>query len=96
MHYYDKNTNEDGKTKVGEGEILYIKPRHPEKGATTTRCETWNDALHDVDIERRLWGNGPELSAEEADRLTFCCCECCHGDACSGLSERFVELSHNI
>ena len=41
----------------------------------------------DVDLEAGLWGTGPELSAEEADRLTFCCCECCHGNACRGLSE---------
>ena len=40
MHYYDKSTNGDGKTKVAEGEILYIKPRHPDKGVTTIRCET--------------------------------------------------------
>ena len=31
VHYYDKNVNSDGKTKVGEGDILYIVPRHPKK-----------------------------------------------------------------
>ena len=50
---------------------------------------TWQDALHDIDVdlEEGLWGTGPELSAEEVQRLTFCCCECCHGNACPGLSE---------
>ena len=86
VHYYDKNANGDGKTKVGEGEIIYIRPRHPDKGSTPTlRCEAWNDV--DIDLERSLWGTGPELSAKEADRLTFCCCECCHGDTCRGFSE---------
>ena len=86
VHYYDKNPNGDGKTKVGEGEIIYIRPRHPDKGVTPTlRCEAWNDV--DIDLERSLWGTGPELSAEEADRLTFYCCECCHGDTCRGFSE---------
>ena len=86
MHYYDKNANGDGKTKVGEGEILYIKPRHPDKGITTNRWEAWNEVL-DKDLERTLWGPRPKLSAAETDRLTFCWSECCHGNACRGLSE---------
>ena len=89
MHYYDKNTHSDGKTKVSEGEVLFIAPRHPDKGKRTLPYVTWADALRDIDVdlEAGFWGAGPELSAEEADRLTFCCCECCHGDTCRGLSE---------
>ena len=89
MYYYDKNLHSDGKTKVGEGEILYIAARHPDKAVKTSPYVTWEEALRDIDVdlEAQLWGNGPELSAEEADRLTFCCCDCCHGNTCRGLSE---------
>ena len=88
MHYYDKNLHSDGKTKVGEGEVLYIAPRHPSKAVKTSPYVTWEEALRDIDVdlEAGLWGAGPELSAEEANRLTFCCCECCHGNTCLGLS----------
>ena len=89
VYYYEKNINNDGKTKVGEGEILFIAPRHPDKAVKTAQYVTWEDALRDinVELEARHWGNGPELSAEEVDRLTFGCCECCHGNACRGISE---------
>lgn len=88
-HYYEKNLHSDGKTKVGEGEIIYIAPRHPSKAVRTSPYVTWDEALRDIDVdlEAGLWGAGPELSAEEADRLTFCCCECCHGNTCRGVSE---------
>ncbi|PFX15894.1 hypothetical protein AWC38_SpisGene19857 [Stylophora pistillata] len=49
VHYYDKNVNSDGKTKVGEGEILYIVPRHPDKAVKTTPYVTWEEALGDMD-----------------------------------------------
>lgn len=50
---------------------------------------TWKDALSDVDqdFEANHWGSGPELQAKEVDRLSFCCCECCHGNACQAFSE---------
>ena len=89
VHYYDRNVDSDGTTKVGEGEILFIAPRHPDKGVKTSPYVSWEEALRDIDVdlEARLWGAGPELSAEEVDRLTFCCCECCHGNTCKGFSE---------
>ncbi|KAL9973458.1 hypothetical protein ACROYT_G019923 [Oculina patagonica] len=31
VHYFDKTLHCDGNTKVGEGEVLYIAPRHPDK-----------------------------------------------------------------
>ena len=37
VHYFERNVNNDEKTKVGEGEVLYIAPRHPEKGVKTFR-----------------------------------------------------------
>jgi len=64
---------------------------------------TWEEALRaiDGDLEACLCGTGPELSAEEVDRLTFCCCECCHGNSCReflrsivrGFSTAFHEQS---
>ena len=93
VQYYQKNINSEGKTKIGEGEILYIVPRHPNKAVKTKEYVTWEDALHDLSVELPAdqWGNGPELKAEEADRLTFCCCECCHGNTCRGFSEAMCE-----
>ena len=89
MQYYEKNVNSDGKTKVGEGEVLFIAPRHPDKGVKMSPYVTWEDALRDIDVDLdgRFWGAGPELSAEEVDRLTFGCCESCHGNTCRGCSE---------
>ena len=89
MHYYDKNLSGDGKTKVGEGEVLFIAPRHPDKAAQMKSYATWKEVLQDIDVdlEAGLWGSGPVLSAEEVDRLTFCCCERCHGYTFRSLSE---------
>ena len=89
VHYYDKNLCGDGKTKVGEGEILFIAPRHPDKTVQKKNYHKWGEVLDDIDVdlESGLWGPGPELTAEEVDRLTFCCCEGCHGNKCRGLSE---------
>lgn len=49
MHYYEKNANNDRKTKVGEGEVLYIASRHPDKGVKTSEYVTWKGALRDID-----------------------------------------------
>lgn len=94
VHYYDKNVNSDGKTKVSEGNILYIVPRHPDKAVKTSSYVTWKEALRDTDgdLEAGLWGPGPELSSEEANRLTFCCCECCHGNTRRSLSEALCGM----
>ena len=69
--------------------MLFIAPRHPNEGIKMTEPMTWEDALSDIgqDLEEVHWGSGPELHAKEVDRLTFCCCECCHGYACQGFSE---------
>ena len=89
VHYYDKDPSGYGKTKSGEGDILFIAPRHPDKTVQKKGNETWGEVLRDIDIdlEAGRWGPGPELSGEEVDRLTFCCCEGCHGVKCRGLSE---------
>ena len=51
MQYYEKNVNSDGKTKVGEGEVLFIAPRHPDKGVKMSPYVTWEDALRDIDVD---------------------------------------------
>ena len=53
---------------------------------------TWKEALSDINenLDEGHRGTGPELHAKEVDRLTFCCCECCHGDPCRCFSEGFV------
>ena len=51
MQYYQKNINSEGKTKVAEGEILYIVPRHPSKAVKTKEYVTWEDALRDINGE---------------------------------------------
>jgi len=78
VEYYDFTTKGE-EEKVGEGEILYILPRHPTLGLSGQR-RNWDEITDDVkiDIEADLWGSGPDLELEEVDRLTCCCSECCH------------------
>ena len=89
VHYFDKDPDGEEDRKVGEAEVLFIAPRHPNKGIKMQQPLTWKDALSDVDqdLEANHWGSGPELHAKEVDRLTFCCCERCHGNACQAFSE---------
>ena len=78
VEYYDFN-DEGEEHKAGEGEVIYILPRHPKQGPSGEH-KTWEEVTGDVriDIEAGLWGNGPEVEEEEVERLTCCCCECCH------------------
>ncbi len=119
VHYYDEKVNKKGEdeddkegeenevkeVKVGEGEILFVAPRHPSESMPLEKEDkeqrTSQEQLHEVVIEqpnnqkevqqqrkpwkdfkialgKREWGEGPELTEREADRLTFCCCHCCH------------------
>ena len=89
VDYYERADGSDEDQKVGEGEILLIAPRHPDKGIATKERVTWKEALRDIDVdlEAKLWGPGPDLEAAEVDRLTFCCCECCHDKPCCGIAE---------
>ena len=88
MTYHDYDPEDGTEKRVGEGEVTLIAPRHPNKGVKTEEHVTWKDALHDIDtdLEAGQWGTGPELTEEEADRLTFCFCECCHCLVCKSLS----------
>ena len=89
MTYYSLDGDDGIEKMVGEGQILFIAPRHPNKGVQTKERVTWKDALNDIniDLEAGKWGTGPELDADEVDRLTFCCCECCHSLRCRSVSE---------
>ena len=73
------------------GEVMIIAPRHPSKGEMLPEGlgTTWEE--YGEDLETKEWGRGPVLSAEEVDRLTFCCCECCH-TSCGILSKISEKL----
>ena len=79
--------------KVGEGEIMMIRPRDPRKG-DQSEVKTWEE--FGFNLEPNDWGNSPYLTGEEVDKLTFCCCECCNKKSClSGLSELFCDKFPN-
>ena len=90
MHYYEKKSNFEEGTKVGEGEILLLAPRHPDKGIDEQKGVTWRDI--NVDLEAGKWGTGPQQDAKEVGSLTFCCCDCCHGNTLQCLSEFFCGV----
>ena len=79
VQYYDSADN-----KLSQGEILYVAPRHPSESIPLEREETeqpkpWTSFGVELDDgDHKKWGKSPELTVEEADRLTFCCCHCCH------------------
>ena len=89
VDYYEKENEFDEGRKVGEGEVILIAPRHPDKGIQKAGRVTWKEALRDIDVdlEADLWGPGPDLEAAEVNRLTFCCCECCHDKLFCGISK---------
>ena len=80
MTYYSLDLDKGLEKIAGEGQIIFIAPRHPSKGVQIKERVTWKEVLGDIDtdLEAGLWGTGPELDVEEVDRLTFCCCEGCH------------------
>ncbi|XP_028397715.1 uncharacterized protein LOC114521456 isoform X2 [Dendronephthya gigantea] len=70
--------------KIGEGEIQILSPRHPFKGTPNQYISSWEEYNNDTNqhLDPEMWGSGPDLSADETDRLTFGCCECCHDLSC--------------
>ncbi|KAL9952341.1 hypothetical protein ACROYT_G039584 [Oculina patagonica] len=96
--YHDEDDN-----KTGEGEILFVAPRHPSEGMPLKRevneepkpWKTFDAELGDLD--HKNWGKGPEITKHEADRLTGCCCLCCHRNSCQYMSTFFVGgFPHHI
>ena len=83
VQYYDKKPDESYE-KVSEGDIMIIAPRYPKYGKPSLDLENNWDQYHQDTGERldeKEWGKGPVLSEDEVDRLTFCCCECCHSNS---------------
>ncbi|KAJ7356209.1 hypothetical protein OS493_025960 [Desmophyllum pertusum] len=81
----------------GCGEILLIAPRKPNEGPDNDLTE-----VHQFDEYRDRAGNirlqaGMNLKQDDVDKLTFCCCECCHRTLCSCCSEWFCNAfpQHN-
>lgn len=88
VYYYDEEDN-----KTSEGEILFVAPRHPSesmplKREVTKQPKPWD--VFDVELgdpDHKKWGKGPEIDKDEADRLTGCCCLCCHRNSCQYISK---------
>ncbi|XP_048589540.1 uncharacterized protein LOC5516493 isoform X2 [Nematostella vectensis] len=85
VKYFDKTEN--GYVEAGKGEVLLLSPRHPDRGVPFPESSsvdmTWGEYARDTskNLDPKRWGPGPVLKAEEVDRLTFCCCECCHSSS---------------
>ena len=86
VQYYSTDNN-GVEVKDGDGEIMFIAPRNPAK-RSSEEVVTWADVDQADLLEEGKWGRGPELTADEVDQLTWCCCECCHADGskCQWLS----------
>lgn len=79
VHYYEKFGLSD--KKVGEGEVLLLAPRHPNEGIVDFENFKWvdfEDGEFKIEMEERKWHQTPVLESRDVDRLTGCCCECCH------------------
>ena len=52
--------------------------------ASADSSRTWQDYTRHTNqpMSNKHWGAGPDLEAGEVDRLTGCCCECCHVTCC--------------
>ena len=78
VQYYSTDNN-GVEVKDGDGEIMFIAPRKPAK-RSSEEVVTWADVDQASLLEEGKWGRGPELTADEFNHLTWCCCECCHAD----------------
>lgn len=84
VEYFERPYGTQNDVKIGEGHVLLLSPRHPFKGNRHKYFATWEEYKTDTgqDLDPRIWGLGPDLEASETDKLTFCCCECCHHLSC--------------
>ena len=74
-----------------EGEIIFIAPRRPQAKQSGVQVTTWENVEQGIlNDKQNEWGTGPELTKDEVDHLTWCCCECCHSNSktCQWLSDR--------
>lgn len=75
-----------------DGEILLIVPRKPKNGVIDEEDagDRSPGPLPDFDQPDGLL-RGMFLKEEDVDKLTFCCCECCHRLSCHGCSTWFCN-----
>ena len=70
VHYFDKDPDGEEDHKVGEAEVIFSAPRHPNRGIKMQEPMTWKDALGvvDQDLEANYWGSGPEASCKRGQQ----------------------------
>ncbi|XP_078363488.1 uncharacterized protein LOC144647573 [Oculina patagonica] len=83
-HYYKFKVRyqSDEFGEEGEGEILLIVPRDPQHGVSEEMDGNRSTNLHPFDAP-----DGVFFTQDEVNKLTLCCCECCHRQACQSLSK---------
>ncbi|XP_078355312.1 uncharacterized protein LOC144639922 [Oculina patagonica] len=85
-HYYKFKVRyqSDEFGEEGEGEILLIVPRDPQRhGGVGDRMDgNRSTNLYPFDAP-----DGVFFTQDDVNNLTLCCCECCHRQACQGLSK---------
>ena len=65
--------------------MLLIAPRKPDEGNNDVVDGIFDPTPPFDDVDG-LQGNGMVLSEGDVNKLTFCCCECCHDHPCCGVS----------
>lgn len=87
VHYYDEEDNQ-----IGDGEILFVAPRHPSESIPLQRIVTEQPKLWKFfgveldDPDHKKWGRSPEIAKQEVERLIGCCCLCCDRNSCQYMS----------
>ncbi|XP_068683749.1 uncharacterized protein [Montipora foliosa] len=70
----------------GDGEIMLITPRYPTDSVSCPPNHIPSVPLYPFNDEADGLAPGMCLKASDVDNLTWCCCPCCHGHQCWGLS----------
>ena len=92
VHYYDVidvNGVPVDKFSGKTGEILFLAPRHPKECKEEGEDEN-DEKWKEFDVEGNiivneenhddLWNKPRKLTEDQANRLNWCCCRCCHGE----------------
>eukprot|EP00794_Sanderia_malayensis_P013869 gene13869-15317_t len=90
VDYYEKTKSTNYETKwVGEGQIIFLAPRHPKDCAHIDEDLAWEKlkSCHLGEMKRDRWGTSPLVTEDEVDQLTVGCCECCHVSCCQSCSD---------
>lgn len=85
---YKRDASEDNQ----DGEILLIVPRKPQDGDSDEEdaAASSTDSFPAFDQPDGL-RPGMVLNQRDVDKLTFCCCKCCHRHSCRGCSSLFCN-----